>query len=106
MRDYPKPIKRALREWSAEAHERELHRELEILDSGFADWRSNKIGSGELSIRIHEYDTGSARELFKKYNHNSPDINVAFAIQNGILSPEEVPADIIVAIQHLLDILH
>jgi len=53
MRDYPKRIKRLLREYSAEAYERELHRELTKLDRSFAEWRNGDIGSGELSHRIH-----------------------------------------------------
>ena len=50
MQQYPKNIKRLLREYMAEAYECELHRELAKLDQGFAEWRDGKISSGELAI--------------------------------------------------------
>ena len=37
MKPYSKRIKRLLREYSMEAHERELHRELTKLDQSFAE---------------------------------------------------------------------
>ncbi len=37
--DYPERIERLIREYSAEAHERELHRELTKLDTSFAELR-------------------------------------------------------------------
>ncbi len=84
MRQYPKQINRALRELMAEAYERELERELRKLDQSFAEWRAGSIGSGELSYRVHQYDTGHSRELFKQYNMSQPDMCVAYAIVVGI----------------------
>lgn len=103
VRDYPKHVKKALREWSAEAHERELHRELALLDRSFDQWRSGKIGSGELSARIHAYEMGPSRELYKRYNSGLPDVNVASALAEGILTREEMPADVVEAIENLLN---
>ena len=48
MQQYPKNIKRLLREYMGEAYERELHRELVKLDQSFAEWRDGQISSGEL----------------------------------------------------------
>lgn len=48
---YPKPIKRLLHPYLAEAYERELQRELTKLERSFSEWRSGQIGSGELSER-------------------------------------------------------
>jgi hypothetical protein len=98
MSDYPKPIKRLLREYLAEAYERELHRELTKLDRSFAEWRAGKIGSGELSYRVHQYETGPSRELFKQYNGGPHDMIVAYAVVAGILKEEEVPAELLEAI--------
>jgi hypothetical protein len=58
MSDYPKPIKRLLREYLAEAHERELHRELTKLDRSFAEWRAGKIGSKPSSDDYRRYAVG------------------------------------------------
>jgi hypothetical protein len=99
MNDYPKSIKRLLREFAAEAYEKELSRELARLDESFAEWRDGKINSGELSDRIHQFETGASRELFNKYNEGKNDFNVAYAIVTGILNREEVPEELIDAIE-------
>src|SRR5512136_99908 len=70
MNNYSKNIKRLLREYMTEAYERELHRELTKLDQSFAQWRAGAISSGELSHRIHQYETGPSRELYKQYNES------------------------------------
>ena len=98
MSEYPKRIKRQLRELAAEAYERELERELKKLDQSFEEWRQDTIGSGELSYRVHQYETGPSRELHKRYNSGRNDINVAYAIVVGILDEEEVPKEVMDAI--------
>ena len=98
MRDYPKHIKRVLRELRAEAHERALERELRKLDESFAAWRVGEIGSGELSYRVHQYDTGPARKLFTYYNDRQPDLAVAYSIVLGLLRREDVPPEVLDAI--------
>ena len=70
MQSYSKNIKRLLREFMVEAYERELHRELLKLDQSFAEWRDGQISSGELSSRVHQYEVGPSRELYKKYNYS------------------------------------
>lgn len=102
MTDYSKSIKRLLRELAAEAYEKELSRELTQLDKSFAEWREGKINSGELSDRIHQYETGASRELFKKYNEGKNDFNVAYAIITGILDREDVAEELLEAIDNHL----
>ncbi|MCD4738061.1 MAG: hypothetical protein K8R89_02225 [Anaerolineae bacterium] len=98
MKEYPKPIKRLIREWATEAYERELHQELLKLDQHFVEWRREAISNGEMSYRIHEWETGPSRALFKQYNYGPKDISVAYAIVVGILDEEEVPAELLEAI--------
>jgi hypothetical protein len=98
MAEYSKNVKRLLREFAAEAHEKELSRELARLDKSFSEWRAGKINSGELSYRIHQYETGASRELFNKYNEGENDFNVAYAIVTGILNRQDVPEELIEAI--------
>jgi hypothetical protein len=100
MNEYSKPIKRLLRKLAVEAYEKELSRELTQLDKSFVEWRDGKITSGELSHRIHQYETGTSRELFKKYNEGKNDFNVAYAIVTGILDQEDVPEELIEAIDN------
>lgn len=102
MQQYPKNIKRLLREYMVEAYERELHRELTKLDQSFAEWRDGKISSGELSSQVHQYETGPSRELYKKYNDSYHDANVAYAIAAGILKRDEIPVELLEAISSLL----
>jgi hypothetical protein len=98
MAEHSQSIKRLLQQWKAEAHERELHRELTRLDESFAEWRKGLIGSGELSHRLHEWESGPARSLFKQYNDSRPDMMVAYAIVLGILDEREVPVDLLEAL--------
>jgi hypothetical protein len=102
MSDHSKSIKRLLRQWMTEAYERELHRELTRLDQTFAEWRAGKMSSGELSYRIHQSETGASRELFKHYNNSPHEMSVAYAVVTGILKREELPADLLEAIEREL----
>jgi hypothetical protein len=102
MTDYSKRIKRLLRELAAEAYEKELSRELVKLEKSFEEWQDGKINSGELSHRVHQYETGVSRELFKKYNEDKFDFNVAYGIVTGILDRKDVPEELLEAIdKHL-----
>lgn len=93
--EYTKAIKRQIREWAIEAYERELHRELTLLDQSFEEWRQGRISSGELSSRVHDYESGPSRRLFSEYNErHSEGAHVAYALTTGILSPEEVPGEV------------
>ena len=103
MKDYSKNIKRLLREYMTEAYERELHRELTKLDQSFAQWRAGAISSGELSYRIHQYETGISRELYKQYNESPHEMTVAYAIVIGILDQRKVPLELLEAISGPLD---
>ena len=98
MTEYSKRVERLMREWLTEAYERELHRELTKLDESFAEWRNGAISSSELSHRIHEWERGPSRALFKHYNHGPQDMSVAYAIVLGILDEEEVPEELLEAI--------
>jgi hypothetical protein len=102
MQRYTKKIAGLLREYSMEAYERELHRELVNLDRVFDRWRDGKISSGELSYQVHQYETGPKRELYKKYNDLSHDVNVAYAIATGLLERDEIPAGLLEAISSLI----
>lgn len=103
MSDYPKHVKRLLREYAAKPYERELCRELAPHDQAFAEWRAGAIDSSELSQRIHQYETGPSRELFKRYSNGESALNVAYAVVTGILNQSEVAAELFEAFQRPLD---
>ncbi len=63
-----------------------------------AAWRRGDISSGEMSQRIHEWETGPSRALFKQYNQGPKDIELLTAkIDKGLLA-----VACIVAVNHPL----
>lgn len=75
-----------------------MHRELVKLAESMAEWQRGDISGGEMSHRIHEWETGPSRALFKQYNHGPKDMSVAYAIVVGILDEKEVPRELLEAI--------
>jgi hypothetical protein len=102
MRDYPKKIKRMLRLYNIEAYEIELHRELTKLEKSFEKWKNGTISNVEISYRIHQYEKGPSRELFKKYNYGEDAMNVAYAIVTGFLDREKIPVELLEEIEGAL----
>ncbi|MFN8482572.1 MAG: hypothetical protein U0768_05960 [Anaerolineae bacterium] len=98
MRDYPKPIKKLIRQYAEVAYERELRAELDRLAQGFAEWQAGQISSWDLSDRIHKYETGPSRELYKRYSDGSADANVAWAVHQGLMSRDEVAPEVLEAL--------
>ena len=95
MRDTSKRIKRLLREQAMLAHEEELRRALLPLAAAFEEWKKGDLGSGELSVKIHEFHQGPSRRLFNKYNDGPLDAVVAYAIVSGILDASQVPDELL-----------
>ncbi len=102
MQHYPGSIKRMLRKYATEAYEKELHRELSKLERHFEAWKTGTISSGEFSHLIHQYERGPLRELYKKYNYGEDALNVAGAVVTGLLDREQLPAELLEAIQDLI----
>ncbi len=102
MREYPKRVKRLIREYASQAYEAELGLALADLEQQFAIWRSGQIGAGELSDRIYAFTRGPARELWGRYNANIDDMQVAHAIVVGILPRDAIPAELLGALQPII----
>lgn len=102
MREYPKQIKRLIREYAARAYEAELGQALGELDQQFAAWRNGQISAFDLSDRIHTFHQGPARELWSRYNARIDDTLVAHAIVTGLLPREIIPAELLEALQPIL----
>ena len=88
--EYPKQIKRELRELAGQAYENELGRELGELAQHFDEWREGKIDTSSLTELVHRYHNGPARELWKKYNSGFVELLVAQAVVSRILQKEQV----------------
>jgi hypothetical protein len=102
MREYPKQIKRLIREYAARAYEAELRQALGELDQQFAAWRNGQISAFDLSDHIHVFHQGPARELWSRYNARIDDTLVAHAIVTGLLPREIIPAELLEALQPIL----
>jgi len=98
---YEKTIRKKLRELACLAHERELSRDLETLDSHFTQWRRQEIDCFELNDRIHSFHQKTSRELWETYSSMEDDFLVCRAVKLGFLSRKEVPEKVAEAI--LLD---
>jgi hypothetical protein len=95
---YPKPIRKLIRLFLAEAYQREQHALLAQLDRSFTEWREGRLDNEALNERIHQYHDKSSRELYKRYNGGFPDLLVAYAFETGILNPKEAPAELLEAL--------
>jgi hypothetical protein len=102
MREYPKPIKRLIREYAARAYEAELGQALGELETQFSRWRSGEISAFELSDHIHAFHQGPAREFWSRYNTRINDTLVAHAIVTGLLPREIIPAELLEALAPIL----
>jgi hypothetical protein len=92
--DLTKEQKRRIRALTGLAYERELGRELALVEVEFSRWRHGEIDPYELGQVIHKFHDGVARDLYSTYTSSYPELTLGSAIARGILSPDEVPPDI------------
>ncbi|MEA3415451.1 MAG: hypothetical protein U9R02_04730 [Thermodesulfobacteriota bacterium] len=89
--NYSKLLRKKLRDLAGFAHERELRKAMETLDSRFARWRRQEIDCFDLNDRIHSFHQKTSHELWKTYFSMEDDFLVGRAVKLGFLSKEEVP---------------
>jgi hypothetical protein len=100
---YPKPIRKLIKLFLAEAYTREQHNLLAQLDRSFGEWREGKLDNEALNERIHQYHEKSARELYKRYNGGFADLLVAYAFVNGTLNQREAPTELLEALAERIE---
>ncbi len=103
MKEYPKKIKKLIREYARKAHEEELRRALVPLSEAFDSWKDSGISSDELSELIHEFNRGPARELFKRYDGSMLSLMVASAFAREILDRDNVPSELLEQLAEQID---
>jgi hypothetical protein len=103
MNDYPKRVKRQLRDLAGIAHEREVRRHLEELYEQFAGWKAGAVDTFDLTAKIHEFHNGPHRKLFAQYCASYVDLIVAAALVDGVLIESEVPAEAMDAIARIVE---
>lgn len=88
--NYTKSEKRALRELSALAYERELSEALDELYKDFLKWKRKRIYAFDFKDYIHKFHNGISRKLWSIYADSRYDFAVIQAVAKGILTKEEV----------------
>lgn len=95
--------RRRIRDLAATAYDRELSRELGVLEDEFGRWRRGEIDAHELKDRLHRFHKGANRRLFTIYTGDDLDIAVGAAIAKGILTEEEVGIEIVDLLRSSID---
>jgi len=103
MQAVPKALKRLVREWAAVAHDRELSHALRELHGQFERWQRHEIDAFELNQFVHRFHDGSSREIWKRYESNHLEPAIASAVVAGILSRDELPAELLQHIAALIE---
>jgi len=81
---------RMLRELAALAHERALGSALKSLREEFERWERQEIDAFQLNDRIHEFHNRTGRKIYLFHVGTDPQLVVARAIVDKILTREEV----------------
>ncbi len=100
-----KRMRGILRQLAGIAHERELRRLLTALDNSFARWRRGEIDTQDLAALVDDFAKGPGRRtLSQRYSTDSiVHMNVAQAIVRGLLTQQDVPADVHVVLENAID---
>jgi hypothetical protein len=99
-----KAQRRLMRELADRAYERELTRELGMLEADFARWHLGEIDVHALSEQIHRFHDGPARRLYVVYMNTHHEMAVGSAIGRGILTEEEATPEIIDALKVFIEL--
>lgn len=94
MISFTKAERKELRRLTGIAYERELAKELTILQNRFAEWQQGDIDPFQLSDAVHEFHQGPSRELYKYYTTADPHMAVARALVEELLLESEIPGGI------------
>ena len=106
MSEYPKAVKRQLRELAGLAYERAMAKELGKLAERVAAWQAGSVSVWELDEAIHKYHQGPARELYSRYRGGDEGMLVVGALHDGVLTDSEVPPAAKPYIAQLTALLH
>lgn len=102
MKSSSKEIKRMIREWCGTAYKRELDAELTKLYEQFHQWHRGTLSPFDLSEEIHKFHQGPARDLYVSYEMGPGgmgELSINSAIARGVINREELPDELLTAIQ-------
>jgi hypothetical protein len=64
------------------------------LEAQFAEWKAERIYTGELLDAIHRFHDGTARELYKRYVLSPPELTVAAAVARRVVTEAEAGSEV------------
>lgn len=97
--EFSKRQRAELRSLQGVAWQRELEAALRTLRDDFKAWGDNKLSAFDLSDRIHECHSDTARELYKTYATSMNEIVVVDALIRGIIEEKELSVELLDALR-------
>lgn len=88
-------LKKLLSQHAGRAWDAEMQAALGGLADKFDQWREGAMTCENLHRAVHEYHDGIAREIWKRYRTNKPEIPLAYAVATGFVSRESLPEEFV-----------
>lgn len=92
-----------LRQLATLAYDRELSRELGMLERSFHQWRAGQISAGDLAGALHEFHEGPTKRMWVLYRESDLIPAVARAVALRLLENHEVGADLLRAMERQIE---
>ena len=92
-----------MRRLASVAYERELGRELDRVLAAFNNWKAKQLSAHDVSAAVHEFHDGAARDLYVLYTRIDPSQTVARAVAAGLLTDDEIPAELLTKLARSLE---
>lgn len=94
-----------LRRFARVAYERDLSARLTALKESFDQWQQGDVSVWQLETRMTDFVNGSSRALHTTYILADPSFAVAYGVNKGVLSLEEIPSELHSEFSHLMNAL-
>jgi hypothetical protein len=100
-----KRVRALVRDLAATAYERELQGYLTQVEQAFVRWRKGEIDARSLADEVDEFSRGRARHSLEQRYRTTRimHMNVAQAIARGILRTDEVPGEVLDALERAIE---
>jgi len=95
MDDFTRNERKLLRRLASVAYERELGRELDRLFAVLHEWKAKQSSAHDVSVAVHEFHDGVARDLYVLYGRIDPSQTVARAVAAGLLAEADLSAELL-----------
>lgn len=91
-----------LRKLAELAYERELQSNMTRLHESFGQWQQGGFTVWQMESCLSDFVNGTSRALHTTYMLTDPTFSVAYGVRKGVLSLDEIPAQLHPSFTHLL----